>query len=76
MNLKQLKRKLKKRAPKAFKRAENDWYVKMIPSVSDLTFFILDQVDWKNKTIDGPEIEQEVFKLLAKVRRITQYERK
>ena len=75
MTIDKMIRDWKKRAPKGWAKAGRRWDIKMIPDVSDLTFFILKQINWKNKTVDGLEIEREVFKLLAKVRRITQREK-
>ena len=83
MNVKQLKRRLKKRSPKTVARAEKRWDFKMIGDVTDFTFNLLEHVNPKAKAalepeewlIQGPEIEQELWKLLMKVRRITQREK-
>lgn len=82
MNIKQLKRKMKKQRPKTWARVHRRWDIKMIGDVSDFTFHLLDYVNpkaakaiGKNEyLIKGPEIEEELWKLLEKVRRITQRE--
>lgn len=81
--IKQLKKKLKKRSPKAWAKAERQWDSKMIGDVADFITDIYKHINPKaQKAIkdfdwlyNGPEIEAELWKLLAKVRRITQREK-
>ena len=84
MNLKQLKRKLKKKRPKSWEKAGKHWEVKMIKAVSDFTFNLEKYINPKAKKVlgkeewlyNGPKIEYEITKLLKKVRRITLAEHK
>ena len=68
---KKLKRELKKKHPKAWARAEKLWDFKMHDDVLDFTFNIVDMINWKTETYDGSGIEEMVWELLRKVRRIT-----
>lgn len=77
--LKQLTRKLKKRSPKAWAKVQKEWDYKMIGPVTDFIVDIGDKIYGKvpegKALYNGPAIEEELWKLLEKVRRITQLEK-
>ena len=83
MEIKQLKRKLKKKRPKSWEKAGKHWEYKMIEDVSGFTFNLTKYINPKAKKAikkndwlyDGPEIECELNKLLKKVRKITLLEK-
>ncbi len=83
MNLKQFKSKIKKRSPKTFARVQKQWDYKMIGPVTDFVLAIEKHVNPRvikllrkhEYLYDGPEIEAELWKLLAKVRKMTQLEK-
>lgn len=66
----------RKKAPKAWEKFDRDWRSKMDGEVCDFVFNLLEHIDWKKRVIEGDAIEQEVWKLLVKTRRITQRESK
>lgn len=84
ISLKDYRKELKRRKPKTVAKIRARWDFKLIKDVAELTYFIADHVNprleklrRKNEyLIDGPEIQHEVMKLMAKVRRITQREKK
>ena len=84
MNIKQLKRKYKKRAPKVWERAGKHWEYKMIFPIGDFIQSIVKNVNPRitkhakkdDYIIDGIAIEKELDKVLKKLRRITLLEKK
>ncbi len=84
MKLKDYIKKEKKRSPKTWARIGRRWDIKMIGPVDKFLHEVvlkninprLVKLARKDEFIfDGPTIEGELFKLLAKVRRITQKEK-
>lgn len=81
--VRQINKDFRKKHPKSWKRIEDavnrDWEMKMMTPVLDFVFDLGKQIyirPKKDKALyNGPEIEQEVWKLLRKVRRITQLEK-
>jgi prolyl oligopeptidase PreP (S9A serine peptidase family) len=70
MNSKQIRRKVKGKAPKTWQKIANKWDYKM---THDVMRFIMDlqvHIHWKEKKYDTLEIEEKVWKLLTKVRRL------
>ncbi len=68
---KKLKKELKKKSPKAWAKAEKRWDVKMIPDVTDFIIGIGKHMrNDSSFTYDGPAIEEMVWKLLIKARRL------
>ena len=70
MKLEQLKREIKNKSPKTFAKATKHWSYKMIMDVSRFTVEIGSHIYFKDKRYDGPEIEELVWKLLVKARRL------
>lgn len=73
-----LKRDLRKKAPKTWAKLEKRWDSKMSIPVMDFVFSLLDNVNPRLKKlikkdeyiIQGGEIEEKVWKLLEKCRRL------
>lgn len=76
MDYKEYFRKNRKKAPKTWAKMDNRWDIKMIPAVMDFVFSIHGHVDFKEKKVNGEDIEEKVWELLKKCRRITQKESK
>lgn len=80
--LKDVVRDLKKKSPKAFAEYEKRWDCKMTNDVMEATFEIAKHINPKAKKaigkeewlFDGQEIEEVIWRLLRKARRITQAE--
>lgn len=78
MNSKQLKKELKAKAPKAWAKHEKRWDTKIMIPVVQFVMSILDDVNPRLKKlakkdeyiIKGSEIEEKLWKLLAKARRL------
>ena len=72
----------RKKAPKTFAKLDKRWDIKMLDGVIDFTHTILRDVNPRLKKlakkdewiIDAPTIEEKLWPLLRKVRRITQNE--
>lgn len=84
MKIKELKKKLRKQSPKTYAKIDARWDIKMIGPVTDFVFNLIEHINPKAAAalnedewlIKGNDIEEELWKLLRQVRRISILEKK
>lgn len=70
MNSKDAYKQDRKKSPKTFARLNKRWDIKMTQDIGLLVINIGEMINWEDRIYDGPRIEEALWKLLTKARRL------